>query len=144
MQHFCAKVRELRRLAIRNFRNRARFRHQPRVRGQHAVHIGPDNDFICVERCAQNSRRKIRAAPAERRQLSIYGRTNETGHHRHNPFFKQWEQPRLRFLPCQIHLRLSAAVKRIGDNKFRCVDRFACRARFFDRCRHQRRGKPFS
>ena len=45
MQHLGAKIRQLRRLAIRNYWDGARFGDQPRIGGKHAVHIGPDDHF---------------------------------------------------------------------------------------------------
>src|SRR5271155_2279672 len=56
VQHFGAKVCQLRGFAIRDLRNRACVRHKTRVRRQDAVHIRPNDDFIRIQRRAQYRR----------------------------------------------------------------------------------------
>ena len=68
MQHLRAEIGEFGGFAIGNFRNCARLGHQPRIGGQHAIHIGPDDDFARVDGRAENRRGVVGAAAAERGQ----------------------------------------------------------------------------
>ena len=56
MQNLRSKMRQFGCLAVRDFRDRGRARHQTRVGGHQAVHVRPDDHLICVECRAQNRR----------------------------------------------------------------------------------------
>ncbi len=50
MQHLRPEVGQFRGLAVGNFGNGARVGHQARVRGQHAIDVGPDDDLVDAQR----------------------------------------------------------------------------------------------
>ena len=58
-------------------------RHDARIGGEHAVHVGPDLDLVHVEARAEDRRRIVRAAAAERRRHAVGGRADEAAQHRH-------------------------------------------------------------
>ena len=79
MQHLGAEIGELGRFAVGNFGNRARLGHEARIGGEHAVHVRPDDDFIGIERRAQDRRGIVGAAAAERGENAVGGRADEAG-----------------------------------------------------------------
>ncbi len=142
MEHFGAEIGQLRSLAIRDHRDGTRLRHQPRVRRQHAVHVGPDDDFLRIHCRADNRRRVVRAAASQRHQLPFGGCPDEAGHDRHDSFFQERPQARLRFFARPFHLRFGAAVERVGDNQFRGIHRLAGNFQLLHGRSYQRCGKP--
>src|SRR5579885_3571629 len=54
-----------------------------RVGGEHAIHIGPDLNLFGFDAGADNGRREIRAAAAERRGDAVFRRSDEATHYDH-------------------------------------------------------------
>jgi len=52
VQNLCAEVGEFRSLTVGNLWNRARIRNKTWVRGQNAFDVGPNNDFVGIQRGA--------------------------------------------------------------------------------------------
>ena len=64
------------------------------IGGQHAVHVGPDDDFVGVEGRAENRGGIIRAAAAERGEHAVFGGADESGDHGNHAVLQHGPQPR--------------------------------------------------
>ena len=121
------RSRRARWLRDRKFREWCALRHQPRVGGEHAVHVGPDDDFIRVESRAENRRRIVRAAAPERRQNTVLGRADRipstTGI---TPPWSSGRRRALRAFARPVHQRIGAAVVRIRHDQLRSLQPLRC------------------
>src|SRR5579872_3094568 len=94
MKNLGAEVCEVRRLAIGNFGDRAGVGYDAGIGGQHAVHVGPDDYLVRIERRAQDSRRIIRAAAAESCKDAFFIGADESSDHGNDPLLQQGMQTR--------------------------------------------------
>ena len=85
MQHLRAEVGQLRGFGERQMRHDLRVLDDARIGGEHAVDVGPDLDLRRAEAGADDGRRKIRAAAAERRGHAVGGGADEAADHRNAP-----------------------------------------------------------
>ena len=68
----------------------ARVRHDPRIGGEHAVHVGVDLADVGVQRRRQRNGGGVRAAPTEGGDvLGVLGDALETGHQRDMPLIQR-------------------------------------------------------
>ena len=109
VQDLRAVVGELRGLAVGNLRQRLRARHLRRIRRHHAIDVGPDPDFVRIERRAEDRRRVVGPSAAERRLDAIDGRADEPGHDRRRSTGKQRREPFARARARLVHQRLRRA-----------------------------------
>ncbi len=109
VQHLRAVVGELGRLAVGNLRQRLRARHLRRIRSHHAIDIGPDPDFVRIERGAEDGRGIVGPSAAERRLDAIHGRADEPGHDRGRAASQHRRQPLARARTRLVHQRLRRA-----------------------------------
>ena len=79
-QHTCAARRELEHLLVRDARELACVRDQPRVGGVDAVHVGVDLADRRVERGRQGDGGRVRAAASECRHILVLRQALEAGH----------------------------------------------------------------
>ncbi len=79
MNDLGAEIRQFHRLVVRELIDDLRVRHQPRIGRQHAVDIGPDDDFDGIEQRAEYGPRKIAAVAAQRGLLSLGRGRDEAG-----------------------------------------------------------------
>ena len=86
MKHLGAEVRQLGRFTERQERHDVRRADQPRICGEHAVHIGPDLNFARVERRADDRRGIVRSAAAKRRGHALARCADEAADDRHPAF----------------------------------------------------------
>ena len=82
VQHLGAEVGQLGRLGERQVRHDLRRRDEPGIGGEHAVHVGPDLDFARAEAGADDRRRVVRPAAAERGRDARGRGADESAQHR--------------------------------------------------------------
>jgi hypothetical protein len=103
VQDFGAAAREFGGFLIGDFRDGACVRRQARVGGHQPIHIGPDDDFVSRERCAQNRRGVVGTPAAKCRQDSIGGRADEARDNRNNFLLQERTQARVASLARELH-----------------------------------------
>jgi hypothetical protein len=135
MQHLRAEIRQLRRLGKRELRDEHRIGDDPRVGGQHPVHVGPDLNFFDVQARAEDRRRIVRSAPPERCRHAGGGRADESAQHRHFAGGGPRRDQFLRPAACGIGVGDGHRVFRVGHEHPARID-----PRSGNTLRHERRG----
>ena len=83
MQNLRAEIGQLGGFGERDHFHAMRVGNDGRIGGQHAVHVGPDLDFFGANARADDGRREIGPAAAERGGDAIFGGCDEAAHHYH-------------------------------------------------------------
>ncbi len=122
VQHFRAEERELRRFVERQLLDEPRVFHDARIRGQHAVHVGPDLNLADVEARAEDRGRVIRSTTAERRRHTRRRRADEAAEHRDFPRSLQRRDGLAHAIARGRHVRRGRGVLRIRDEDAARVD----------------------
>ncbi len=81
MDHLGAEVGQFAGLAVAQRRQRHRLGHQARVGRQHAVHVGPDMQFVGFEQRREDGAREVAAVAAQHRGQAVFTARHETGGH---------------------------------------------------------------
>ena len=79
VNHLGTEVRELHRFVVRQIVERHRFRDEPWVGAHHAIHVGPDMNFLSVQQCGKDRRAEVAAVSAKRGRDAVRGRRDEAG-----------------------------------------------------------------
>ena len=74
MQHFGAEIREFGGLVERDRLHRMRIGDERGIAGEHAIHIGPDFDFIRLQGSADKGSGEIRSAGPKSGRNAVFGR----------------------------------------------------------------------
>ena len=122
MQHLGAEEREFRRLIKRKLRNDLGAGHQARVRGQHAVNVGPDLNLRCAEARANDGRGVVGAAPAQRGGDAVGGCADKAAKHGDDSPWPAAEPVRHSFGFCLLHQRRRRGVFAVGDHHLPGID----------------------
>ena len=83
MQNLRAEIGQLGGFGERDHFHAMRARNDGRIGREHAVHVGPDLDLFGANARADDGRRKIGPAAAERGGDAIFGGCDEAAHHHH-------------------------------------------------------------
>ena len=81
MQHFRAEIREFRGFRERTLLHAVAARQNGGVGGQHAVDVSPDLDLFRANARADDGRRVVRSAAAQRAGDTVFRRADESAHH---------------------------------------------------------------
>ena len=81
MQHLGPEVSQLRSFRERQLPHDLSLVDDARVRGEHAVDVGPDLDFVCRDGGPDQGRRIIGSPAAQRGRLAVRGAADETTEH---------------------------------------------------------------
>ncbi|OPZ72411.1 MAG: hypothetical protein BWY83_00659 [bacterium ADurb.Bin478] len=122
MQHFGAKIRQLRCFLKGHFADAFGFGNQGGIGGEHAVHIGPDLHRSRIQHSADQSGGIIRSSSSQGCSAAAGVGADKPLHHRHHRTVEQRQQLFARLLPGRFPLRLCFAELRIRDHHLAAVD----------------------
>ncbi len=94
LQHLGTKTRKLEHLLHSQAVEPARFRHDARIGGEHALDIGVDPALGRLERRRQRHRRRVRPAAAERRDIALLIDALKTSDHHDSSAIEILSHPR--------------------------------------------------
>ncbi len=104
-----AEIREFHGLVVRQLIDDLGIRHQPRIGRQHAVHIGPDDDFRGAEQGAEDGAGKVAAVAAQGRLNALDRGRHETGHDQTAGEPRRHETLKIRLAHGPLHRRAERA-----------------------------------
>src|SRR6266404_5349458 len=89
VQNFGAEISKLSGFIKTNDLDAAGVRAEVWIGGHHAIHVGPDFDFFCTQRGADDGCGKIRSPASDGCGDAISRRSNKSAHYRHSFLFQQ-------------------------------------------------------